>query len=283
VSSLWDERAVRPEEYTIDVSRNQGFAPAAGVCLYRVTRSGADGIRRATIMTELQRILARNRRRGWRQTAFLVPAKIAALISRHSDRWFDITRGSDTFRVVELAQLRIVGPNKERGIRCQPTRARPLMRLLRRLPLPTEGTFVDIGCGLGRVLMIAAEHGFRRVVGVDFSEELCEGARRNIGRLTRVDERVSIVHADFIDYDIEPDQTVFYCFNPFDAGLVEELIGKLLAAQRDAPRDMWVIYHNPKWRHVFERDPAVSVHSEHRFWDCHFVVYQIAPQAGVTV
>ena len=39
---------------------------------------------------------------------------------------------------------------------------------------------MDLGCGKGRVLMLAVEYGFARVTGVDYSASLCEIARRNL-------------------------------------------------------------------------------------------------------
>ena len=44
-------------------------------------------------------------------------------------------------------------------------------------------TFVDLGCGKGKPLMVAASYGFRRLVGVDISAECIAIARRNIAGL----------------------------------------------------------------------------------------------------
>src|SRR6516225_8353137 len=51
------------------------------------------------------------------------------------------------------------------------------------LPIAHEAfTFVDIGCGKGRALMVASAFPFRRLVGVEISPELCEIARANTAR-----------------------------------------------------------------------------------------------------
>lgn len=43
-----------------------------------------------------------------------------------------------------------------------------------------ELTFVDLGAGKGRAMLLASELPFRRIVGVEFSPELCDVARRNL-------------------------------------------------------------------------------------------------------
>src|ERR1700710_2266387 len=39
-----------------------------------------------------------------------------------------------------------------------------------------QGALLDLGCGKGRVLAIAAAYGFKEIIGVDFSPALCEDA-----------------------------------------------------------------------------------------------------------
>ena len=40
-------------------------------------------------------------------------------------------------------------------------------------------TFVDLGCGKGRALIAASEHGFARIIGVEFAKSLVDIARKN--------------------------------------------------------------------------------------------------------
>jgi SAM-dependent methyltransferase len=46
--------------------------------------------------------------------------------------------------------------------------------------LPREGTFVDLGSGKGKALLIAGMLAYRRVVGVEIDSELAGEARRNV-------------------------------------------------------------------------------------------------------
>jgi SAM-dependent methyltransferase len=230
-------------------------------------------------MNGFERLITSIRRHGWRKTAGLVPEKIGICLSKAGDRRFDARHGTITRRVVELGTLDITSVNKVRGIRYEPTRARPLQRLLERLRLPRRATFVDFGCGMGRVLLIAAEYGFERVVGVDFSSELCDRARDNVTDYTAKhggrELNVTVVHNDAINYVIQPQESIFYFFNPFDAGLMATMLDKILQSHREHPRKVWLIYHNPIWRDVFDTQQAIQLDSEHRFADCRFNVYRI--------
>ena len=96
------------------------------------------------------------------------------------DPLFDWRFGTETSRVVYGNELEASLVNRRHAVSYQPTKARPFQDLLRRLDLPAGGTFVDVGSGKGRVLLLAARHPFKRVVGIEFSPSLCEQARRNI-------------------------------------------------------------------------------------------------------
>jgi SAM-dependent methyltransferase len=227
-------------------------------------------------MNEFERLQASISRHGIWRTIEIGLMRFAAVISRAADRQFDLRRGTTTGRVVELHELDVVGENRDRGIRHQPSRARPLHKLLSQLPLPRNATFVDFGCGMGRALIIAAESGFEHIVGIDFSEALCEQARRNLAALPDTSgEHVTVVHADASEYPVQPDQNVFYFFNPFDAGLMATTVHNILASHRTHPRDIWIIYLNPLWHGVIDECPEIEKHSEHSYLDCCFFVYRI--------
>ena len=40
--------------------------------------------------------------------------------------------------------------------------------------------FLDIGCGKGRALCVAAHQGFKKLTGLDFAKDLCEAAKENL-------------------------------------------------------------------------------------------------------
>ena len=216
-------------------------------------------------------------RRGVYRTVILGVTKIPQVAAGWADHLYDRQHGTDTLRKVELDDLDVESPNKERGIRYDPTRARPFAKLLRTLALPTDGGFVDFGCGKGRVLMLAADYGFRELTGVDFAASLCEQARANLATCRSrigVDLRVAIYHLDAVDFAIEDEQSVFYFFNPFDATVMGEVMKNISESYAKKRRKLWIIYHNPVWREVLDSSPIVTRSQDFSFSGSKFVVYE---------
>jgi SAM-dependent methyltransferase len=223
-----------------------------------------------------RRLLTSIGKRGLKKTIQLVPQKTGVYLSKLDDQLFDIRNGTDTLEIVELDQLQIDSENKEKGIRYEPTRARPFFKVLNSIKLPADATFIDFGCGKGRVLMMAAEYGFRRVTGVDFSKELCDRAYKNISTYQsrrRNGTDIDILNMDAVDYPVRAEDTVFYFFNPFDETVLGRVLDNITASLNSSPRTVWLIYHNPLWSYVIERWSMFRKISTHEHAECRFFVY----------
>jgi len=197
----------------------------------------------------LARIAASMRRGGLPHTVAAARRYLAVALSRAWDRRFDRGWAVETARLVEIADMDDVhSPNRARGIRYEPTRAAPFQRFMRQLNPPTDGTFVDIGCGKGRTLLLSILQGFRKTVGVEFSPSLCLAAERNLEAFRRRTGRrfeATIQHQDAIDYTFSPDDTVIYMYNPFDDTVMASVLDRLDASLAADPRTVWLMYHNP--------------------------------------
>ena len=95
------------------------------------------------------------------------------------DLSFDIRYGTDTMRFVELEKLDVNSSFRDNGNNYIPSRAKHLCTIFEMELFSEQDTFVDLGSGKGRTLLIASEY-FKRVKGIEFSEKLCEIAKRNI-------------------------------------------------------------------------------------------------------
>lgn len=198
--------------------------------------------------TVLARALGHLRRHG---LASLAHAGWARL----DDRWYDLRRGTDTAGTLGLEGLAIPHRHKAHGIYYGPTQRGPFRHLLRTLALPTDATFVDVGCGKGKALLMALEHGFPRVRGLDFSAELCAVARRNLAIVQRrrgLAGPAEVLHCDATEYDLQPDERVFYLFNPFDALVMAGFVDNLVRSLARHPRPIWLIYCHPDHAPVIE-------------------------------
>jgi SAM-dependent methyltransferase len=180
----------------------------------------------------------RNTLRGAVQTAMAVI----------EDQAFDWRYGVDTSGMIHLKDLAIDSRHVEHGVDYVPTRARYFRAVLRALRLPHDSVFVDLGSGKGRILLLAAQSGrFKKVVGVEFSADLCRAAERNIRLFQRhraSNVKFEVVHGDAADYDVQPDQNVFFMFNPFDQVVMRQVVEQIGHSLEEKPRQIWLIYVN---------------------------------------
>ena len=174
---------------------------------------------------------------------------VKVIVSTVLDVHFDLCYGTDTLRRVNLNTLNFESEHKIDATWYQPTQAKPLRDILRKLDLPKDGVFVDLGSGKGRVLLIAAQFRFKKVVGVEFSPELCEIACENVNvftQRTHITAQIDVVESDVAIYPIEPDHKVFFLNNPFQEQVMNRVLANLRSSVTQFPRKIWLIYHNPR-------------------------------------
>jgi SAM-dependent methyltransferase len=162
--------------------------------------------------------------------------------------WLDLLPdrllGIDTAPVVAHEQL---GFGPDRGCHYEASPWRTLSSILPRQSVSQSDVFIDLGCGKGRIVLVAARYPFRRVIGVELSSEVASVARRNVlkvrGHLAC--RKVDIVVADLGVYRIPDDVTVAFCFNPVTGELFSQLLTSLNDSLARNPRELRLIYHNP--------------------------------------
>jgi SAM-dependent methyltransferase len=106
-----------------------------------------------------------------------------------------------------------------------------------------DDVFVDLGSGKGRAVLLAAEHPFRRVMGVEISPLLHAIARRNVERARGLKCRtIELVQADATKWAIPDDATVLFFFNPFDGEVLAKVCDNIQQSLARAPRRITIIY-----------------------------------------
>ena len=122
-------------------------------------------------------------------------------------------------------------------------------------------TFIDLGSGKGRALLMAAMYPFARIIGVEVQPELHAISRRNLEVFSRPGQlcrHIESLRADAREYDFPLDNLVLYLFNPFPAYVMREVLDKLAASARRAPRPIFVLYNAPFEKQEFERVPELE-------------------------
>ena len=201
------------------------------------------------------------------------------------DASWDLVHGTETLARIAPQNLETDSTNKGQATYYGATRARPLVKLLQHLDLPTSGGFVDFGSGKGRVVLIAAEYGFKKVVGIDFSEPLCQMARKNLETFRRsrtLQSEVVIVHSDVVLYPIQSDETTFFLYDPFSAEVLGQVLQNLRQSLAKHPRQIWVIYNSPRYHDVMERSGVFTESRDYEIGGNEFCVYGSGRMPGRT-
>jgi cyclopropane fatty-acyl-phospholipid synthase-like methyltransferase len=111
---------------------------------------------------------------------------------------------------------------------------------------PGEDVLLDYGCGMGRVMVLAATKPFRRVLGVEISEELAAQARANIERAGRRLKCVAEVEqADARAFQVPDETTIIHLYNPFTGETLAQVVENILESLRRRPRELTIIFGNP--------------------------------------
>ncbi|MBP6431004.1 MAG: class I SAM-dependent methyltransferase [Ferruginibacter sp.] len=122
--------------------------------------------------------------------------------------------------------------------------------------------FLDIGCGKGRALCVAAHNGFKKVTGIDFSKELCAVAEKN---LTQTKQQIAalqykVYNNDAFYFDIPSDIDCIFLFNPFDEVIMSGVVENILISLEETPRSLFVIYVNPLNKELFLSQDFVEIY-----------------------
>lgn len=158
------------------------------------------------------------------------------------DKLFDARYGTDTAGLIPVWSLMIASKNAKYGVQYQATAEDDLKNAVQLLGIDASRyTFVDLGCGKGRALLIAARLGFSKVIGVEFAPALAAIARSNLAKLAIVDSRV--IDGDAAQFSAPDGNTVIYMYNPFGQEIMDIVIENL---RRHSVGDLYVIYNEPK-------------------------------------
>ncbi|WP_321961426.1 class I SAM-dependent methyltransferase [Paraburkholderia sp. J7] len=203
-----------------------------------------DGVQRAMFISPIRRIFIR---------VPVLRAVYSGCLRRHP---IDLQYGTDTSGLVDSNAL-------QRDARLA-GQLRPYMgsqpSIIRRA-LDTLGeiggyTFVDIGCGKGRPMIVASEYPFALALGYDISADLVRTANANaVVMARRFPQRPPIraLHANVADLNVPSGKVVVFLFNPFGPELMASLLEKLEAGlSGGAIQHLFIVYDNPVCSEVFD-------------------------------
>lgn len=116
-------------------------------------------------------------------------------------------------------------------------------------------TFIDIGAGMGRAVLLASQMPFARVLGVEMHPALARIARRNLAawrRAGRAACTARIVEGDAAEMAFPQGPAVLFLFNPFGAVGMRRLLRRVARAYAGRAGELDLLYVNNEQEAVLE-------------------------------
>ncbi len=133
-------------------------------------------------------------------------------------------------------------------------------------------TFIDIGAGKGRGLLVASEFRFREVIGIELNPALAAIARTNVAHWIATHAAdstaarvapIEVLEQDALDFDLPATPVLLFLFHPFEAPVLRQLLRRIetqfAARSKSAPAPaLDLIYVNAECASVLDRNPAFT-------------------------
>ncbi len=243
----------------------------------------------------LQRAVAK---RGVMGTLTAAPGKIMGQLSRGSKpakqfnpvHPFDDEFGTDTSGLIAAEEL--LDSRRRKNIHntgFYATAPSLFHQAFARLDIDFERfTFVDLGAGKGRIMLLASNFPFQQVLGVEFIPELHAAATRNIALYQppgRQCNDVQCILSDVRDFVFPPVPLVIFMWHPFVGPVFERVMANLEYSLWRHPREVYVVYLKPEFEHLVERVPSLRKLWESRLTmtEQDFAAYIFPDQSEVCV
>ena len=132
-------------------------------------------------------------------------------------------------------------------------------------------TFVDIGCGKGRALLLALRYRWRALLGIELSPELAEIAKRNLQSFSapwrQNDIYAHIVTGDATAVDLPAGPLLLYLYHPFAAPVMTQFLEHVHRALQKERRPVYLLYANPELGSMLDCTPWLE-----KLWDRNFAM-----------
>jgi hypothetical protein len=186
---------------------------------------------------------------------------------------FDQIHGVETSGLVPAANLVTGHPNDEHvtayyGV--APSILRTLIDLWRETPPPEpiyRYSFIDIGAGKGRAMLVASELPFHQIVGIELNPAMASTARQNLDRWHQSHATdstaprlapIRLLEQDALTFDFPSTPSLVFLFHPFEAPVLKQLLRRIETQFAKRPGTLDILYVNAECRILLDKHPAFT-------------------------
>ena len=177
--------------------------------------------------------------------------------------------GSGTFGPIELKKLTIINGEIKESSRYEPVSFYMLEKLFDAFKKISDNTsIIDLGCGKGRMMMVAPYFEFTNITGIDFAKELCEQAICNMKKkeLEFPNIQWQVINENVEQHEINSNDSVFFMFNPFNEDVLNNFLKKLEASCTRFPRQVYFLYASPQYQQLLLNNGYAIVYHRQKMY-----------------
>ena len=163
---------------------------------------------------------------------------------------FDLRYGLDTQTPIPIRNLETSAPAAQYAVHYEGAAIPLVHRILRQMRTDLrQFTFIDLGSGKGRVLLVASQYSFKSLIGVEFSKTLHDIAQSNIAKFAQqglTKTRPRSINMDAAEFDFfQFANKLVFCNNPFSATLALRILDNYQFSVRKTGHQGILIYLSP--------------------------------------
>jgi SAM-dependent methyltransferase len=157
-----------------------------------------------------------------------IPSKGLPRFRKNNDDEFDKKYGVETSKLVQFVPTN--SRNFSHGNRYSAASESAIRWCLENCGMPLDRTtFVDLGSGKGRALIVATFYPLKAIIGVEYSAELAGICRKNLQRLG-LQGRCEVVVGDAAEFSFPDGDLLVFLYNPFDGVILARVLKTLASA-----------------------------------------------------
>lgn len=135
--------------------------------------------------------------------------------------------------------------------------------------------FLDVGCGKGRVLLMASQHPFQRIVGVELMPDLAAAAERNLEQARFIARRcnnLTVVCSNAAEFTFPDQNAVIFFFNPFKEAIMRRVLDNIRSSVV-ATTERYILYLEPRLSQTLDACPFLELLAKKE----RYCIYRLVP------
>jgi SAM-dependent methyltransferase len=206
--------------------------------------------------------------------------KVLLKLHIYLDGQFDRAYGTDTSGIIPLSDLNIGNRNIQDCHWYAPMSIKVFRRIMDCLAIDFRRfDFVDFGSGKGRVLLLASQYGFKKIIGVEFAPELHHIAAQNVKIWESRSQKpsgIETVCMDAVQFPIVNEPMVVFLYSPFVGSVLQSVLDNLTGSLARHSRDVVLIFYgaNPESIRLLEATGLMCQELKLRLDWSHFTHYR---------